>query len=181
MGIVKTLFFNIFFIWALVLSGFSFEARAEGPALKIAYVDLQKALEMTKEGQKVQKQFKTEVDEEQKRIDKKKAEFEKLKEDIEKQKNTLNENALRDKEEELLVAERELKRSFQDSQERLRRKNASLVGELVQKMRVLVESLGQKEGYSYIMERNSPGIVYAEPSLDITEILVKKFDAETSK
>jgi outer membrane protein len=150
-------------------------------SLKIAYVDLQKALELTSEGQKVQKQFKTEVDDEQKRIDKKKAEFEKLKEDLDKKKLTLNENALREKEEELIVAERELKRSFQDSQEKLRRKNASLVGELVQKMRILVERLGADEGYSFILERNSQGLVYADSSLDLTDKLVKKFDAEYSK
>jgi outer membrane protein len=153
---------------------------ADSP-LKIAYVDLQKALELTSEGQKVQKQFKTEVDDEQKRIDKKKAEFEKLKEDLDKKKLTLNENALREKEEELIVAERELKRSFQDSQEKLRRKNASLVGELVQKMRTLVEKLGADEGYSFILERNSQGLVFADSSLDLTDKLVKKFDAEYSK
>jgi outer membrane protein len=171
-------------LFLLTLAGISSppaEVHAEGNSLKIVYVDLQKALEMTKEGQKVQKQFKTEVDDEQKRIDKKKAEFEKLKEDLDKQRLTLNETALQDKEEELLVAERELKRSFQDSQERLRRKNASLVGELVQRMRTLVETLGKEEGYSYIMERNAQGIVYADSELDITETLVKKFDAQTAK
>lgn len=157
------------------------KVEAQDASFKIAYVDLQKALELTKEGQKVQKQFKTEVDEEQKKIDRKKSEFEKLKENLDKQKTTLNESALRDKEEELLVSERELKRSFQDSQERLRRKNATLVGELVQKMRVLVEKLGKEEGYSYILERNSQGLVYADSSLDLTEKLVKKFDADTSK
>lgn len=169
---------NSVLILSTILSLQSSIVHAEQANFKIAYVDLQKALEMTKEGQKVQKQFKTEVDDEQKRIDKKKAEFEKLKENIEKQRLTLNESALRDKEEELLVMERELKRSFQDSQEKLRRKNASLVGDLVQKMRVLVEKLGTDEGYSFILEKNSPGIVYSDSSYDLTEKLVKKFDAQ---
>lgn len=149
--------------------------------LKIVYVDLQKALEMTEEGQKMQKKFKSEVDAEQKNIDKRKIEFEKLKESIDKQRNTLNESALNEKEEELLVTERELKRSFQDSQEKLRRKNASLVSDLVQKMRSVVEEMGKKEGYSLILERSSQGLIYAEESLDITKDLVKKFDEAYKK
>lgn len=147
-------------------------------SLKVAYVDIQKALEMTKAGQKVQKEFKSEVDSEQKSIDKKKAEYENLKESLDKQKSSLNESALREKEENLMGLEKELKRSFQDSQDKLRRKNATLVGELVKKMRELIEKMGKEEGYSMILEKNGQGLIFADPSLDITESVVKKFDAQ---
>lgn len=147
-------------------------------AVKIAYIDIQKALEMTKAGQKVQKEFKTEVDNEQKSIDKKKTEYESLKESLEKQKGTLNESAMREKEESLMNLEKELKRNFQDSQEKLRKKNATLVGELVKKMRELLETIGKEEGYTMILEKNGQGLVYASPSLDITESVVKRFDAQ---
>lgn len=151
------------------------------PSQKIAYIDLQKALEMTKEGQRVQKQFKDEIDNEQRSIDKKKVEVERLKESLDKQRSTLNEKALRDKEEELRVSTRELERSFQDSKEKLGRKNASLVGELVQKMRKLVEELGKKEGYAMILEKNSQGLIFADESYDITDRIAKKFDESYSK
>lgn len=147
-------------------------------SLKVAYVDIQKALELTKAGQKVQKEFKSEVDSEQKQIDKKKTEYENLKESLDKQKSSLNESALREKEESLLTMEKELKRSFQDSQDKLRRKNASLVGELVKKMRELIEKMGKEEGYSIILEKNGQGVIFADPSLDITESVVKKFDSQ---
>ncbi len=143
---------------------------------KLAFVDIQKALEQTKSGQKVQKEFKTEVDNEQKNIDRKKAEYESLKESLEKQRGSLNEATLHEKEESLLTLERELKRSFQDSQEKLRRKNANLVGELVKKMRELIETIGKDQGYSMIFEKNSQAMIFADPSSDITDEVVKKFD-----
>lgn len=152
-------------------------ASAEN-SLKVAYVDIQKALELTKSGQKVQKEFKAEVDSEQKAIDKKKVEYEGIKESLDKQRGSLNENAVREKEESLLSLEKELKRSFQDSQEKLRRKNATLVGELVKKMRELIETLGKEEGYNLILEKNSQGLIFADPAMDITETVVKKFDAQ---
>ena len=148
------------------------------PSAKIVYVDIQKALELTKSGQKVQKEFKTEVDSEQKNIDKKKTEYEALKESIEKQKSSLNENAVREKEDSLISMEKELKRSFQDSQEKLRRKNATLVGDLIKKMRELIEKMGKEEGYQMVLERNAQGIVFADSSLDITDAVVKKFDSQ---
>ncbi len=150
---------------------------AESQNQKIAYVDIQKALEMTKSGQKVQKEFKGEVDDEQKQIDKKKTEYERIKETLDKQKSSLNEKAVREKEEDLISIEKELKRSFQDSQEKLRRKNATLVGELVKKMRTLVEALGKEKGYTLIVEKNSQFLLYADPELDLTDEVVKKFDA----
>jgi outer membrane protein len=146
--------------------------------LKVGVVDIQKALELTKSGQKVQKEFKTEVDQEQKDIDKKKTEYEKLKDSVTKQKGSLNEKALADKEEELLGMEKELKRSFQDSQEKLRRKNAVVVGELVKQMRVIIEAMGKEKGYSVILERSGQNLLFADGSLDITEEVVKRFDSE---
>jgi outer membrane protein len=166
-----------FFVTGLFVIVLSNSIVLADPSGKIVYVDLQKALEMTKSGQKVQKEFKGEVDSEQKNIDKKKAEYESLKEGLDKQKTSLNESALREKEDSLISLEKELKRSFQDSQEKLRRKNATLVGDLIKKMRELIEKMGKEEGYQMVLERSSQGLVYADPSLDITEEVVKKFDS----
>ncbi len=166
--------FNL--ILFLLTSSFICSTAFADSSLKLAYVDIQKALEQTKSGQKVQKEFKSEVDNEQKNIDRKKAEYESLKESLEKQRGSLNETTLREKEESLLTLERELKRSFQDSQEKLRRKNANLVGELVKKMRELIETIGKDQGYSMIIEKNSQAMIFADPSLDITDLVVKKFD-----
>ena len=170
---------NKFLVASTLLAFGSSAVSAE--EFKIAVVDIQKALELTKSGQKVQKEFKTEVEDEQKDIDKKKSEYEKLKDAITKQKGALSEKALRDKEEELLVMEKELKRSFQDSQEKLRRKNGMVVGELVKQMRVLIDAIGQEKGYSLILERNAQNMLFAEPSLDITEEIVKRFDSSEVK
>ncbi len=169
--------FNKFLIVSTLLTFGSSALYAED--LKIAVVDIQKALELTKSGQKVQKEFKSEVEQEQKDIDKKKTEYETLKDSITKQKGSLNEKALRDKEEELLVMERELKRSFQDSQEKLRRKNGMVVGELVKQMRVMIDTIGKEKGYTLILERSAQNLLFAEDSLDITDEIVKKFDSES--
>ncbi len=169
--------FNKFLVLTTLFAVGSSAVIAED--LKVAVIDIQKALELTKSGQKVQQEFKKEVEDEQKNIDKKKTEYEKLKESITNQKGSLNEKAAREKEEDLLVMEKELKRSFQDSQEKLRRKNSIVVGELVKQMRKMIDEIGKDKGYSLILERNAQNLLFAESSLDITDEIVKKFDAES--
>lgn len=121
------------------------------PELKVGYVDMQKALAATDAGKDAQKKYEAEVKKLQAKLDDKKGDFEKLQGSYQKQKDSLSDKAKTEKEEELLAHEKELKRTFQDSQETLRRKNAQLVGELLEKMRKIVDEFGKNEGYTVIL------------------------------
>jgi outer membrane protein len=149
------------------------------PEMRIGYVDIQKALSSSSAGKTAQKKYEEEVKRLQGKLDEKKSDFEKLQQSYQKQKDSLNEKARRDKEEELLSREKELKRTFQDSQEALRRKNAQLVGELVEKLKKVVDEFGKDEGYTVILEKGSQSVLYADGKIDVTDSIVRKFDSAT--
>jgi len=155
----------------LLCSSFAFAAD-----FKVAYVDMQKALASSSAGKDAQKKYEAEVKKLQAKLDDKKGEFEKLKSAYEKQKESLNDKAKQEKEEDLLSREKELKRTFQDSQEKLRRTNSQLVGELVEKLRKVVEEVGQAGGYTLILERGGQSVLFADSKIDITDSVVEKFD-----
>lgn len=148
------------------------------PELKVGYVDMQKALASTDAGKEAQKKYEAEVKKLQAKLDDKKGDFEKLQGSYQKQKDSLSEKARAEKEEELMSHEKELKRTFQDSQEMLRRKNAQLVGELLEKMRKVVDTFGKAEGYTLILERGGQGLLFADSSIDVTDSIVKRFNSE---
>lgn len=147
--------------------------------LRVGIVDLKKALESSQAGKEAQKKYEVEVKKAQVKLDDKKGEFEKLQASFSKQKDSLNEKARTEKQEQLLTLEKDLKRSFADSQDQLRRKNAQLVGELVEKLRKVVDEFGKKQGYTVILEKGGQSVLFADSSVDITEDVVERFDEAT--
>lgn len=163
-------------IAVFVVAPFAGTASA-APELRIAYVDLQKALAESKAGKKAQKSYEQEVKQAQAKIDKKKDEFEKLRASFQSQRDSLNKEALAEKEEKLLAMEKDIKRSFTDSQETLRRKNAQIVNELVKDVRKVVDEVGKAKNFTFILEKNAQAVLYTDSSLDITDEVVAKFNS----
>src|SRR5262245_31677159 len=83
------------------------EAHAD-PEFRLGFVDVQKALSMSKAGKRAQVDYEAEVKVAQKEIDKKKDEFEVRRKNFDSQKESLNEKALGEKQEELISLEKEL-------------------------------------------------------------------------
>ncbi len=147
--------------------------------IKVAFVDLQKALAMSKAGKEAQTSYQGEVKKAQSGIDKKKQVFEKRKESFQKQRDNLNERARVEKEEELLQLKKDIEREFKDSQQKLQRKNAIMVGELIKKIREAVASVGKEKSLTMIFEKSSQSVLYADRSIDITDEVVARFDKMT--
>lgn len=151
---------------------FSFVASAQAQ-LKIAVVDVQKALGSSESGKKAQEAYKAEVQKAQADIDKQKAEFEKKQEAYQKQKATLSEAAKQTKQDELAAMRRDLERKFQDSQEALQKKNVQLVGDISKVLREVIRDLGKEKGYSLVVDRSAPGFLFVDEAADITDQVVE--------
>ena len=50
------------------------------------------------------------------------------------------------------------------------------VGELVEQLRKVVDQVGQDEGYTLILEKGGPALLYADSKIDITEDVIKRFN-----
>jgi outer membrane protein len=167
------------FLWTATALLLVLPASCLAEDLKVGVIDMQKALTSSKSGGAAQRQYEKEVKEAQSKLDVKKGEFEKLQQAFSKQRDSLNEKARGQREEELINMEKELKRTFQDSKESLQRRNAQLVGDLVKKIRAIVEDVGKSEGYSLILEKNEQTVLYADSAIDITPTVVARFDGSS--
>lgn len=146
--------------------------------LRVALVDMQRALSESKAGVKAQKAYEKQVRSAQADLDSKKEDFEKEKGKFEKQRDSLSDKARLEKEEKLIGLEKNLKRSFQDTQEKLRRENAKIVSELVGELRKVVSEVGKDDGFTMILESSSQSVLYADNSIDITDKVIGKFDLQ---
>jgi outer membrane protein len=170
-GFMKKIFF------AIVLTLFAYGANATD--LKIAYVDLNKALNESDEGKKAVKELEGIVKGKQKLIDKKGVEIKKLDEEIAKQASILNPDALKEKQGQREKLLRDYQRMIKDSQDEVQKKQADFMKNIIVKLRKVVAKIGEEEGYTLIFERAESGILYIPRDVDLTEKLIKRFNEST--
>jgi len=144
--------------------------------LKIAYVDIQKALNLSEAGKAAKKQITLEVERMRKTFAGKQKELEKLKEDLEKRGMVLSEAAREEKAREYQAKARDLQRMERDYPDELQRKDRELTESILRKLEVVVRKMGEEGKYTFILEKNQGGLIYAADALDLTDELIKTFD-----
>ena len=157
---------------AVAMYAFPAHARAEQ---KIAYVDLQRALNEIEEGKAAKANLKREFDQKQKMLDDKKAEFDKLRGEFEKQAMVMSEQARKDRQSELERKGGELQGFFVQLQKDLSEREREATRGIFDKMHTIVREIADAEGVSMVVQAEA--LVYATPSLDITNELVRKYNA----
>ncbi len=148
-------------------------ARAE---LKIGVVDLQRALNQSARGKKAKAELRAEFEKKTKEIQAKKAEVEALRKELQKKASLLSPKAKKAKEDEYREKLRELKFAIEDAKTELATKENELSSQILKDLVKLVRKKAKEEGYSLVLEANG-GVIYVAPSLDITNRVIKEFDA----
>jgi len=149
--------------------------------VKIAYVDMQKALNVSEAGKEAKEKINVRVKEFETLLDARKADLEKLQAELEKQSLLLSEAARGEKERSYQQKVKEFQRFTKDAQEELQQQDADFTRSILRNMMTVVQSLGKKEGYSLILEKTESSILYASESIDITDAVIKAFDAQFLK
>ncbi|GEJ58739.1 OmpH family outer membrane protein [Anaeromyxobacter diazotrophicus] len=156
----------------LALGALPARARAEG---RIAFVDLQRALNSVDEGKIAKDSLKREFDQKQKLLDEKKVEFDRLRQDFEKQASVMSDEARKQKQGELERKGMELQSFFVQLQKELSEREREATRGIFDKMHALVREIAEQEGVAAVV--GSEALVYADPSLDLTNELVRKYNA----
>ena len=149
------------------------------PALaqKIAYVDLQRALNLSKAGVAAKQQMTEQVQKYESDFKIRQDDVLRMKADLEKQAALLSDSARAEREREYQRRVTDLQRFQQDIQEDLQRKDAEFTGRIINELFEVMQKLGAEGGYAMIIEKNEGAIVYADPKVDLTDELIKAYDA----
>lgn len=158
---------------ALALLVHAVPARAE----KIGYVDLQRALNEVDEGKAAKAALKREFDQKQKVLDEKQADFNKLRQEFEKQAGVLADTARKERQEELDRKFLDLQSTFGQLQRELSEREREVTRGIFDKMGAIIRETAEAEGFTMVLERNDGGVLYAPASLDLTNELIRKYNA----
>lgn len=145
--------------------------------LKVAYVDLQRALNESEAGKSAKERFKQQVDRLQVDLKKKKDQLDSLKEQLEKKSSVMKEEEARNMQKDYEKRLRDFERSYKDSQAELQQKDNELTVELLKELQGVIEEFGKEGSYSIILEQSSSSVLYGSPELDVTEQVIARYNA----
>ena len=160
---------------AIAAVGLAAPAFAE---LKVGIVDLQRALNESAAGKKAKEQFKGEFDKMQNSLKSEKERLDRMKDDLEKQSVVLKADERKAKAEEFDRRQRDLRRKLEDSDAELRKKDQELTGSILKDLAVVIQEIGEREGYTLVLENSSSSVLYGSKSIDMTDSVIKAFDAK---
>ena len=163
---------SIFFLGAAFLMALIAPALADEP-LKIAYVDMQKALNQSEVGKEAKKTITQEVEKMEKSFSGKQKELEKLREDLEKRGAVMSETVRKEKERDYQARLRDLQRLQRDYEDDLRRKDRELTERILKDLDGIVKKIGEERKFTIILEKNQPAVVYISNTLDLTDEVIK--------
>jgi outer membrane protein len=167
----KTLFLLV--ILTLVFAAGSVSAAE----VKIGYVDLQKAINASVEGKKAKEQISKKVQEYEGQVDQRKQELQTAKEKLEKEVLLLSDDARASRERDYQQKVKDFQRFTKDIQEELQLVDADLTKKILSGILKAAAQLGADEKFTAIFEKNESSLVYADPSIDLTERVIKLYNA----
>ncbi len=151
------------------------KAQAE---VKIGYVDMQKAIQTTKAGQKAKKDLEAEFEKRKKSLQSKETELKKMGEELEKKAMVLSEDVRMSKQKEFQEKMMEFQQTVQKNQKEIQDQERKLTEPILKKLQAVIEEMAKKDSYTVIMEKRENGVLWAQKELDITEQVVKAFESK---
>jgi outer membrane protein len=146
--------------------------------LKMAYVDIQRAVNECNAGKDAKKVITKDVEKFQRLIAEKQKELQTIKESSEKQTLMMTPDARANKEKEYQNKLREFQRWGEDSQNEINQKRMEMERNISAGLLKVIQKVGADEGYTLILEKNENIVLYVSKALDITDRVIKAFDAQ---
>ncbi|MBI4816321.1 MAG: OmpH family outer membrane protein [Deltaproteobacteria bacterium] len=149
-----------------------------GAETLIGYVNLQRAILEVEEGKRAKNALKETFEKKQKSLQERESELMRLKESIEKESVVTNNDETKKRMGEFQSKLLELKQVFMKEQQELQETEQKQLAGITTKMREIVQQIGKDGGYTIILEVQDSRLLYAQPHLDLTNEVIRKFNAK---
>jgi outer membrane protein len=155
--------------------------RASAAELKVAVVDMQRALNECEAGKKAKDSVKSKFERAQDQLKKQRDELDHARDDFDKKALVLKDEQRRDLQKELESKTLDFKRKYEDFQRDLKRTDAELTSGIVEQLYGIVAEYGQEHGFTVVLEASSGALLYNDKSIDITDEVIKIHNANPNK
>jgi len=153
-------------------------SAAAAAEVRLAYVDLQRALNECNAGKKARNQFRGEIEELQGKLQRQQSEVQALKDELEKKGMLMRDDERRNLQDEYAAKLREFESAYKNDKDLLQQKDNEITGAILKDLAYVVRNLGERDGYTAVLEKGS--LLYAVPSIDITDQVIREYNRENT-
>ena len=153
-------------------------ANTASAQMKVAVVDVQRAVMQTEEGLRAQATLKKLFDSKQQELNKRQTDMQKQKEDIDKQAKVLSQSALQKKVDDWQKEMVELQQTFVEYNKELEKKQKELTDPIFERVLVAIKRLAGTDSYDLIVDRAT--VAYSRSDLDLTDRVIQLANGTTA-
>jgi outer membrane protein len=165
-------------IGIVILTGGLLTGAVYSEDLKVGAVDIQKAVNQCNAGKEAKQALTKEVEKIQRLIAEKQKELQEMKELLEKQGLMLKPETRAEREKEYQTKLRDFQRWGEDSQNEVNQKRMEMERNIYIGLQKVIQKVGTDEGYTLILEKNENIVLFNSKSIDITDQVIKAYDAQ---
>ena len=168
--------------WLVVLISvlaLGFGLAADDNGVKIGIVDLDLAIGSTEGGKTAREELERKMREAEIDAQPMIERYQQLADEYQKKRVVLSPEKLREMELDLTELQNQIKLKESELQNRLQLDRQRLVEPLVEKLSAIVNEVGRDKGFSLILVRGAPGVMYYKEALDITDAVIERFNKES--
>ena len=167
--------FLALFIAALFSTGFAQQVS------KIGIVNAQEILEKSAEGKKVMSQLQDKDKRNQAELARRDEEIRQLQTKLNTQRLTLTQEALMNLTADLEKKQTDRKRFAEDTYREMQDLSQRMFNKIQNELLPIIEEAGKERGFDLIFDLSRSGAVYFNPVIDLTQDVIKKYDASKSQ
>jgi|CXWL01.1.fsa_nt_gi outer membrane protein len=164
------------FLAVLLLVTLNLPAAAQAQATKIAFVDLEYALNNVDEGKKAKAILEQKYKQQKEQLATAFAELERLAGELKNTSLVLTDEVRRKKETELADAKDKYDADKKKAYEDWQKNEAKLTRDLLEGLTTIVQEIGKEGGYTFILERHDASVLYAQDNIDLTKQVIDRFN-----
>jgi outer membrane protein len=147
-------------------------ARAD---VRLAYVDIQRALNECRAGKEAKSRFRGRIQQLQAQLEGEQNQVEQLKRELEEKGALMQPDQRQNLEDDYEKKLRKFQDDYKNSRDELQEKDNEVTGAIVRDLATVVREIGAKNGYTMVMEKGT--LLWAIPGIDITDQVIRAYDA----
>ncbi len=151
---------------------------AQDEPIKIGIVDLQQAVSSTEEGKVAREEMARKQREAEAMMAPFYERYKSLEDDLKAKKFVLSDESLFQKQLDLAEVRNQIENKMKEIEGQLKVDQARIQEPLVTKLRTIINETGRDEGFTMIMQRGGAGLIYTREALDITDLIISKYNKE---
>jgi outer membrane protein len=179
MSIKRTVISVVVFLG--LFSATAMRAQASN-ASRVAVINMQAAILESVEGKKAAEILRAKYDAKVAELEKKKKEIEDLTAELKKQQQNLSEDAVAGKTKSIDTKQKELTRAGEDANNEFQQLQSEAINAVGNRILKIIQAFGAEQNFTLVIDNSSPqaGILYFNPTVDITTEIIRRFDAQSS-